>query len=181
MQKGDITYRIIGCAMKVHGKLGRGFREYIYCRAMAIELRREGIPFEREVWLPIHYDTLRIGYRRCDFAVAPALILELKAKGEMGNEDLVQAINTLECLNGTNGLLINFGASSLQYKHIFNNNVRPTSAFTDATAEQLGEASQDIFESRHYLPDWEVEQRLKDQWVRQKKGGGSGGSGLAGF
>ncbi|MBK8704711.1 MAG: GxxExxY protein [Saprospiraceae bacterium] len=49
MEDGDLTYRIIGCAIKVHNKLGRGFKEYVYCRAMAIELRREGIAFEREV------------------------------------------------------------------------------------------------------------------------------------
>ncbi len=170
MQNGDLTYRIIGCAMKVHKKLGRGFREYIYCRAMAIELRRERIMFEREVWLPIHYDIYRIGYRRCDFACEPDILLELKAKGELGNEDLVQAINTLECLNGKCGLLINFGASSLQYKHIFNNNVRPESDFTDATAEQLGETNEDIFEARHYLPEWEVEQRLRDEWKKKNKG-----------
>ena len=60
MEKGDLTYRIIGLAMTVHKKLKRGCREYVYCRALAIEMRREGIGFEREVWLPIHYDNLRM-------------------------------------------------------------------------------------------------------------------------
>jgi GxxExxY protein len=65
--------------MTVHNKLKRGFREYVYCRALAIELRREGISFEREVWLPIHYDSYRIAARRCDFFCANAVILEIKA------------------------------------------------------------------------------------------------------
>lgn len=99
MEKGDLTYRIIGCAITAHNKLKRGFREYVYCRALAIELRREHIAFEREVWLPIHYDNYKIAARRCDFLYEKAVILEIKAKSELSNEDTVQAINTVERLN----------------------------------------------------------------------------------
>lgn len=99
MEKGDLTYRIIGCAITAHNKLKRGFREYVYCRALAIELRREQITFEREVWLPIHYDNYKIAARRCDFLCEKAVILEIKAKSELSNEDTVQAINTVERLN----------------------------------------------------------------------------------
>ena len=56
MEKDDLTYRINGCAMKVHTKLGRGFREYVYCRALAIELRRAGILFEKSFQNPTHPD-----------------------------------------------------------------------------------------------------------------------------
>jgi len=167
MEKGDLTYRIIGCAMTVHKKLKRGFMEYVYCRAMAIELRRSGIAFEREVWLPIHYDNLRIAFRRCDFYCQNEVMIEAKAKSDLSNEDIVQAINTLEQLNVKDGLLINFGAESLQFKHVFNNKIQSESNFLDATPEQVGETDEDMFESRHYLPGWLVEKMQRDKMRRR--------------
>lgn len=169
MQKGDLTYRIIGCAMTVHTKLRRGFMESVYCRAMAIELKREGIAFEREVWLPIHYDNYRIAFRRCDFYCPEGVMVEIKAKEDLTNRDLVQAINTLECLNVNTGLLINFGADSLQYKHIFNNKIRSDEDFVDVTPDLVGEGDQDTFDSRHYLPGWLVEKMQRDKLKQAKK------------
>ncbi len=149
--------------MNVHNNLGRGFREYVYCRALAIELGNVGISFDREVWLPIHYKSFRIAYRRCDFLCEEKVIVEIKAKDSLTDGDLVQAINTVERLNHRDGLLLNFGAKSLEQRHIFNNKVRPENEFTDITAELVGETGEDIFESRHYLPEWEIErlQRAK--------------------
>jgi GxxExxY protein len=168
MEKGDLTYRIIGRSMTVHSKLKRGCREYVYCRALAIELRKESVGFEREVWLPIHYDNYRIAYRRCDFHCEKAVVIEVKAKAKLTNEDIVQAINTLEQTNVRDGLLINFGAESLEYRHIFNNNVRPESDFEDITPDMVGETGEDMFEARHYLPDWVVDKMQRDK-LKQKK------------
>lgn len=53
--EGDLTYKIIGCAMKVHNYLGNGFQEVIYQRALAIEFRKAGIEFARELEMPIIY------------------------------------------------------------------------------------------------------------------------------
>ena len=43
----DLTHKIIGCAMKVHSTLGNGFQEVIYQRALAIEMRKQGLDFTR--------------------------------------------------------------------------------------------------------------------------------------
>ena len=51
----NITYKIIGCAMKVHSTLGNGFQEVIYQRAMAIEMAEEGLTFKREMEMDIYY------------------------------------------------------------------------------------------------------------------------------
>jgi GxxExxY protein len=99
MQVGDFTYRINGCAMTVHQKLGRGFMEYVYCRALAIELRRAGISFEREVWLPIYYDNYKIAARRVDFLCDNHVTIEVKAKTALEEKDFAQALNTLGRLN----------------------------------------------------------------------------------
>jgi GxxExxY protein len=45
----DLTYRIIGCAMKVHAMLGNGFQEVIYQRALSIEMNKAGLSFTREL------------------------------------------------------------------------------------------------------------------------------------
>ena len=153
--------------MKVHRQLKRGCMEYVYCRALAYELRGIGIPFEREVWLPIYYDNFRIAYRRCDFYCHNEVMIEMKAKSELTKEDFVQTINTLEQLNVKDALLLNFGGETLQYKHIFNNKIRPDIGFQDITPDLVGEADVDVFESRHYLPTWVVDKMQRDK-VRRK-------------
>ena len=60
----NITYKIIGCAMKVHSALGNGFQEVIYQRAMAIEMAEEGLTFKREMEMDIFYRNEHIGKRR---------------------------------------------------------------------------------------------------------------------
>ena len=106
MEKGGLTYDIINCAMLVHRKMGRGFREYVYCRALAIELRHANIPFEREVWLPIYYDQYKIASRRVDFLCANQVTIEMKAKSAIDDADFAQALNTLGRLNIEKGLLM---------------------------------------------------------------------------
>lgn len=154
--------------MDVHNKLKRGFMEYVYCRALAIELKHKQIAFEREVWLPIHYDNYKIAARRCDFLCENAVILEIKAKAELAKEDIVQAINTVERLNISDGLLINFGGESLQFRHIYNNKYIPNPDFQSISPEMVGETDNDLFESRQYLPPWLVEKMQRDR-LKQRK------------
>ena len=116
MKKGDLTYRINECAMIVHTKLKLGCMEYVYCRALAIELRHAGIAFEREVWLPIYYDNYKLASRRVDFLCEGRITVEVKAKSTLEEKDFTQALNTLSRLNIKEGLLQNFGAPSLELR-----------------------------------------------------------------
>jgi GxxExxY protein len=63
----ELTRKIIGCCMKVHSILGIGFQEVIYQRALAIEMKSQGLAFEREKDMPIYYAEELIGTRRVDF------------------------------------------------------------------------------------------------------------------
>ena len=116
----DITYKINGCAMKVHNTLGNGFQEVIYQRCLAIELERAGLGFARELEQDIYYDDIHVGTRRADFMVEDDIIVELKALINLEDVHLAQAKNYLVAYNKPVGLLINFGAKSLQFKKIFN-------------------------------------------------------------
>ena len=120
MIKNDLTYKIIGCAMQVHNKLGNGFQEVIYQRCLSIEMKRAGLEFEREKEQKIYYDQFEVGTRRADFVVENKLIIELKAKINLEDVHLAQAKNYVVAYDFPLVLLINFGNTSLQYKLIFN-------------------------------------------------------------
>jgi GxxExxY protein len=116
----EITYLIIGAAMKVHGKLGNGFQEVIYQRCLDIELKRAGLKARREVEQTIYYDEYKVGTRRADFIVEDQVIVEIKAVIDLEPVHLAQAKNYVVAYDFHTGLLINFGAKSLQFKKIFN-------------------------------------------------------------
>jgi len=117
------TEKIISCAMRVHSALGNGFQEVIYQRALVIEMNDSGLTFSREHEMPIFYKSRNIGTRRVDFLVAEVISVEIKAVTALEDVHLAQAINYLEAYNLEVGLLINFGARSLQYKRLVNNRV----------------------------------------------------------
>ncbi len=108
--------------MEVHKQLGNGFQEVIYQRALAIEMHLQGLAFSREHEMEIFYKGENIGKRRADFLVEEVVAVELKAVIQLEDAHLAQAINYLEAYNLEVGLLINFGAKSLQYKRVANTN-----------------------------------------------------------
>ena len=116
----EITHKIIGCAMKVHSVLGNGFQEVIYQRAMAIEMRKMGLNFTREMEMTIYYEGEEIGAKRVDFFVEGKIMVELKAIIELNDSNLNQCRNYLEAYTLPVGVLLNFGSKSLQYKRIYN-------------------------------------------------------------
>jgi GxxExxY protein len=120
MKHEDLTHKIIGCSMEVHKALGNGFQEVIYQRALEIEMGFQGLLFEREKELPIFYRGQNIGTRRVDFFVDGKVMVELKAIIELEDVHLAQAKNYLEAYKMEVGLLVNFGAKSLQFKRLIN-------------------------------------------------------------
>lgn len=120
MKYGEITEKIIGAAFKVHSALGNGFQEVIYQRALEIELNKASLNFTREFEMPIHYDGIRIGTRRVDFLIEGTISVELKAVIMLEAVHLAQAMNYLEAYNLEIGLLINFGANSMEFKRLTN-------------------------------------------------------------
>ena len=116
--KDELTYQIIGCAMKVHSFLGNGFQEVIYQRALEIEFRKANIIFARELEMHIIYDGQDIGTRRVDFLVESKVVVELKAIIVLEDVHLAQGLNYLVAYKMDKGLLINFGARSLEIKRL---------------------------------------------------------------
>jgi GxxExxY protein len=119
MQKDPETFAIIGAAMEVHRELGRGFLELVYQTALALEFQERGIPFKSEVALPIQYKNrvLTCAYR-ADFICFESVIVETKAISTLTSADEAQLINELKATGLTRGLLLNFGAPSLEHKRL---------------------------------------------------------------
>ncbi len=111
-----LAKQIIGLAMKVHRTLGCGFLESIYCNALEIELRNNGVKFEREKRFHVFYEGTEIGYFDADFLVENRLVVELKAVEALAIAHSVQLVNYLAASKLDLGLLLNFGAKSLEFK-----------------------------------------------------------------
>ena len=126
MKHEEITYKIIACAMEVHRKLGPGYPEYIYHRAIIIEFKLQNIYFEDEFEIKIFYKGEQVGIRRVDFLVEKQVPVEIKAATELSDLNIAQAKNYLEAGGIEIGLFINFGTSSLQFKRMINNRMSPT-------------------------------------------------------
>jgi GxxExxY protein len=94
-EEDKLTHKIIGCAMNVHNAIGCGFQEVIY------------------------YQGEMVGTRRIDFLVEGSVIVELKALKELEDVHLVQGKNYLKVFNIEKGLLLNLGATSLEFKRLF--------------------------------------------------------------
>jgi GxxExxY protein len=120
MKYAELTEKIIGCSMKVHRELGYGFQEYIYQRALEIELKKVNLHFTREFEMPVLYFGDKIGTRIVDFFVEEKIMVELKAATELTDVHLAQGLNYLEASGLEIGLLINFGSKSLQFKRLHN-------------------------------------------------------------
>lgn len=127
LKYADTTEKIIGSAMKVHGRMGTGYPEIIYARCLAIEFDRMGLRYEKEKSLSVYYDEFVVGARRVDFMVEQKIVVALKALTAFQDKDFVQALNYLQSHRQEIALLLNFGAKSLQFKRIINNKNLPVS------------------------------------------------------
>ena len=119
MRGNEQSRAVIGVAYEVHNTLGHGFLEQVYLDAMCAELLENGIPYRRQVPMPIYYKEvkLRCGYR-ADLVCHGDLLVELKAQVALTQVDLAQVLNYLRASDLEKALLLNFGTTRLQVKRL---------------------------------------------------------------
>ena len=114
----DLTQRIIGAAFEVHRTLGPGFLERVYANALMQELTEAGLTAAAEVPIPVAYKGTEIGLYFADILVESAVICEIKAISALTREHEAQLLHYLKATNTKVGLLLNFGAKSVNVKRM---------------------------------------------------------------
>jgi len=115
----DEYFKIVGASMEIHRLLGSGLLEIVYKDALEYEFRQRGIPYEREKEYPVEYKGVILPHKfYADFVVYHNIILEVKAVSNIVNEHLAQTLNYITLAKSQLGIIVNFGASSLQHKRV---------------------------------------------------------------
>lgn len=116
--EAELSNRIIGCCINVHRALGPGFLEKVYEEAVAIELAKQGLKFERQKQVIIYYDGIPVGAHRLDFLVESRVLLELKACRELEEVFLAIAKSYLKATKLPLELVVNFGQPKLEVRRV---------------------------------------------------------------
>ena len=116
MDEEALTEKIIGCAMQVHRVLGPGFLESIYEKALAHELSKIGLNVVCQHPIQVTYDGIVVGDFFADMVIENRIIVENKAVSALVKAHEVQLVHYLTATGIEIGLLINFGAASLEFK-----------------------------------------------------------------
>ena len=120
--KDKRTYSIIGCAMEVHKELGCGFLEAVYQEALEREFTGQSIPFKAQPVIEIKYKGRPLDKKyQPDFICYDEVIVEIKAISVLSGVEEAQIINYLKATDLSVGLLLNFGANSLEHKRFVYN------------------------------------------------------------
>jgi GxxExxY protein len=115
----DECYKIIGLCIKIHNKLGKGFKEIVYKDALEFELQINVIPYEREKIFNISYEQKTLLHKFCaDFFVFNSIILEIKSASFFHESNFIQTLNYLKAAQVVLGIVINFGEDRLKFKRI---------------------------------------------------------------
>ena len=118
-QSDPETFQIIGAAMEVHRRLQRGLFEGFYCDALAIEFSLRGIPFEAQRAIQLEYKGRALKRpHHLDFVCFTNVVVEVKAVSALTPKDEAQLLNYLAMTKMKRGLLMNFGAKSLEHKRM---------------------------------------------------------------
>lgn len=121
---GEVTRAVIACFCRVYDRLGYGFLESVYRRALWHELRKDGQPVETERAMDVWYDGVRVGRLRADLVVDGRVIVEVKSAATLGPADRKQLLNYLRASDINVGLLLHFGPSPAFHRLVYSDAAR---------------------------------------------------------
>ena len=114
----DLSYRIVGLAMKVHSKLGYGFLEKVYENGLMVLFRREGIEAKQQVPITVYFEEEVVGNYYADILVEDKVILEIKSVENIIDAHIAQTLNYLKATGLRLAIILNFSKEKLEYKRI---------------------------------------------------------------
>jgi GxxExxY protein len=122
---GSLTRRIIGAFYYVYDRLGFGFLEAVYRRALAHVLMRAGLTVECEQLIEVWFDGVKVGHYRADMLVERRVLVEFKATDRLTATDRKQLLNYLRATDVEVGLLLNFGPRAQFERLVYSNSKKP--------------------------------------------------------
>ncbi len=120
----DITDKILKAYFNVYNKLGNGFLEKVYEKALMIELQKLGLNAERQIPIEVFYEEVLIGNYFADILVEHCVIVEIKAIENLIAEHDAQLLNYLKATEIEVGLLLNFGPTPQFKRRILTNDLK---------------------------------------------------------
>jgi GxxExxY protein len=115
----DEVFKLVGFCMEIHRGLGKGHDEVVYKDALVVELQQAQIPFTREQKHEIAYKGVLLPhFCYSDFVVWDKILFEAKAMEQLAEVHVKQVLNYLAAARLQLGLLVNFGANSLEWKRV---------------------------------------------------------------
>jgi GxxExxY protein len=138
--EAELTGHLVSAFFHVYNKLGPGFLESVYRRALAHELRKRGLHVESEAPLDVFYDGVRVGHFRADLVVDRRVVVELKAHKALVDEDVAQLVNALQASGREVGVLLNFGPKPMVRRFVNSTRRARLAAPEAVNAETRGNA-----------------------------------------
>jgi len=114
----DLSYKIVGLAMRVHRKLGYGFLEKVYENALMVLFRREGIEAKQQAPITVYFEEEVVGNYYADILVEDKVILEMKSVEKIIDAHIAQTLNYLKATGLRLAIILNFSKEKLEYKRI---------------------------------------------------------------
>lgn len=115
---GELSYKIVGVLFDVYNKLGAGYQEKYYQKAIAVALKAQGIRFSEQVAVPLKFMENPIGRYLIDFVIEDSIVLEIKSQARFHKRDTKQVLGYLNAQNLELGILAAFATSGLIFKRI---------------------------------------------------------------
>ena len=122
---GSVTSEILRLFFRVHDRLGFGYLESVYCKALEHEFTKGGIAAERETPIDVWYDGACVGRFRADFVVAGRVIVEVKACEAIDDAHRKQLMNYMRGSRLEVGLLLHFGPKAKFHRVLYTNDRKP--------------------------------------------------------
>lgn len=116
----ELSYKIIGVIFEVYNKLGYGYREKNYYKAIEEFFLRDDIKFQRQLLVDLKLDDKKIGRYYLDYLIEDSIILEVKVGNFFSKQNIEQVYSYLKSKNLKLGLLVNFTDKGIKHKRILN-------------------------------------------------------------
>ena len=114
----DLSYKIMRAIFEVHKKLGPGFLESVYEKALIEELSGRGMQVETEKVIDLTYKGKKIGIHRLDLIVDDKVVIELKTVERFSIHHKAQLTSYLKASGYKLGILVNFSKSKAEYRRV---------------------------------------------------------------